>query len=76
MQMASVITQVDGASFNPSTSRKARKSCQGQPLFRIDARPYQNAYDQAMAMLARDSATWVNAQANAVRTKSRCSPRR
>ena len=41
----------------------------GQPLFHIDPRPYQNAYDQAVAVLARDSATWVNAKVNSDRYK-------
>lgn len=34
----------------------------GQPLFDIDARPFDAALHQAEAVLARDTATWQNAQ--------------
>jgi multidrug efflux system membrane fusion protein len=34
----------------------------GQPLFGIDPRPYRNAYDAALAVLARDSATEAHAK--------------
>ena len=55
MQSVSVTPQVDGiilsVDFQEGDEVRA-----GQPLFHIDSRPYQNAYDQAVAVLARDSA--------------------
>lgn len=68
MQTASVIAQVDGI-VQSVDFREGQDVRAGQPLFHIDPRPYQNAYAQAVAVLARDSATWRNAQANAERYK-------
>src|SRR5689334_1793987 len=56
IQSASVASQVDGIITNVlfQEGQEVRK---GQPLFQIDPRPYRNAYEQAIATLARDSAT-------------------
>jgi membrane fusion protein, multidrug efflux system len=43
---------------------------QGQPLFSIDPRPFQATLQQAEAVLARDTATWQNAQDQAARLES------
>ena len=55
MQTAAVVPQVDGiilaVDFQEGDEVRA-----GQPLFRIDARPYENAYEQSLAVLGRDSA--------------------
>src|SRR5579884_293129 len=68
LQTAVVTPQVDGivTSVDFQEGQEVRV---GQPLFHIDARPYQNAYDQAVAVLARDSASWANAKTNADRYK-------
>ncbi len=42
----------------------------GQPLFSIDAGPFKASLQQAEAVLARDSATWQNAQAQQSRIDS------
>ena len=68
MQSVAVTSQVDGI-VEAVDFQEGQDVRQGQPLFHIDARPYRNAYDQALAVLARDSANWVNAQANADRYK-------
>jgi multidrug efflux system membrane fusion protein len=68
LQSAAVVPQVDGI-IQSVDFQEGQEVQQGQPLFHIDPRPYQNAYSQALAVLARDSATWRNAQANAERTK-------
>jgi multidrug efflux pump subunit AcrA (membrane-fusion protein) len=69
MQSASLLSQVDGiiTSVEFAEGQEVRA---GQPLFRIDPRPYQNTYAQAGAVLARDSATYRNALANADRSKT------
>ncbi len=55
MQTAAVVPQVDGiilaVDFHEGDEVRA-----GQPLFHIDTRPYENAYEQSLAVLARDSA--------------------
>lgn len=56
MQTASVVSQVDGIVTDVLFS-EGQDVAKGQPLFRIDARPYQASYDQAVAVLARDRAT-------------------
>jgi membrane fusion protein, multidrug efflux system len=43
---------------------------QGEPLFSLDARPFQAALRQAEAVLARDTATLQNAQAQLTRNQS------
>jgi multidrug efflux pump subunit AcrA (membrane-fusion protein) len=68
LQSAAVVPQVDGIILSVDF-QEGQEVQQGQPLFHIDPRPYQNAYAQAQAVLARDSANWRNAQANAERTK-------
>lgn len=68
LQSAAVVPQVDGI-IQSVDFQEGQEVQQGQALFHIDPRPYQNAYAQALAVLARDSATWRNAQANAERTK-------
>src|ERR1051325_2063876 len=59
---ANVLAQVDGliqsVDFNEGDEVRA-----GQELFHIDRRPYQNAYEQAQAVLARDSVNAVRARA-------------
>jgi len=61
MQTANVVSQVDGIIL--SVDFKEGDEVQaGQPLFHIDARPYQNAYAQAVAVLARDSANAAHAK--------------
>jgi membrane fusion protein, multidrug efflux system len=42
----------------------------GQPLFQIDPRPFQAAYDQAKGQLARDRATLANAKVDLARYQS------
>jgi multidrug efflux pump subunit AcrA (membrane-fusion protein) len=66
LQTVSVLPQVDGI-IQSVDFQEGQEVGKGQSLFHIDARPYQNAYDQAVATLARDSATWENAKANSDR---------
>ena len=68
MQSASVTAQVDGI-VESVDFQEGQEVRQGQPLFHVDPRPYQNAFAQAAAVLARDSANWMNARANAERYK-------
>ncbi len=62
MQTANVVSQVDGiilsVDFQEGDEVRA-----GQPLFHIDPRPYQNAYNASLAVLARDSANAAHAKA-------------
>jgi multidrug efflux pump subunit AcrA (membrane-fusion protein) len=62
VQTASVVPQVDGiitsVDFHEGDQVRA-----GQPLFHIDSRPYQNAYDASLAVAARDSANAAHANA-------------
>ena len=61
MQSAAVVSQVEGiilsVDFQEGDEVRA-----GQPLFHIDPRPYRNAYDQTLAVLARDSANAAHAK--------------
>lgn len=59
-QLANVAPQVDGV-ITRVDFREGDDVTRGQPLFQIEPRPYQAAYDQAVAALARDSATAENA---------------
>ncbi len=59
-QLANVAPQVDGV-ITRVDFREGDDVTRGQPLFQIEPRPYQAAYDQALAALARDSATAENA---------------
>jgi len=68
LQSASVLSQVDGIVLSVDF-QEGQDVRAGQALFHIDPRPYQNTYSQVMAVLARDSATFKNATANAERTK-------
>jgi multidrug efflux pump subunit AcrA (membrane-fusion protein) len=60
LQTASVLPQVDGI-ITSVDFEEGQDVSAGQPLFHIDARPYKNAYDNALAVLARDSASAANA---------------
>ena len=56
VQTVSVTPQVDGI-IQSVDFQEGQEVRTGQPLFHIEPRPYQNAYNQAVAVLARDSAT-------------------
>src|SRR5690349_11774641 len=60
MQSVSVTPQVDGIIMSVDF-QEGEEVRAGQALFHIDSRPYQNAYDQALAVLARDSANFSQA---------------
>ena len=62
MQTAAVAPQVDGIILDVDFS-EGQEVSKGQVLFHLDPRPYQAAFDQATATLARDKATAVYAQA-------------
>jgi len=66
IQTAAVASQVDGIITSVSF-QEGQEVAKGQALFQIDERPYRNAYDVAVATLARDSATWSNAQKEVTR---------
>jgi multidrug efflux pump subunit AcrA (membrane-fusion protein) len=66
MQTAQVASQVDGI-IRRVAFREGEDVQQGQLLFEIDPIPYRAAYEQAVANLARDKATLINAQAEVVR---------
>ena len=66
IQTAAVAAQVDGIITNV-LFQEGQEVSKGQPLFEVDQRPYRNAYDQALATLSRDSATWANAQKQVTR---------
>jgi len=68
MQSVAVTAQVDGI-VQSVDFQEGQDVQQGQALFHIDPRPYRNTYEQTLAVLARDSANWINAQANAERYK-------
>lgn len=61
LQTATVAPQVDGI-VTQVTFREGQEVAAGQILFRIEPSPYLAAYRQALAALARDSATAVNAR--------------
>jgi multidrug efflux system membrane fusion protein len=69
MQSVAVTPQVDGV-IKSVDFQEGQEVVAGQALFHIDSRPYENAYNQARAVLARDSANWANARANADRYKA------
>ena len=62
MASTAITPQVDGIVQRVSF-REGQEVSKGQELFAIDARPYQAAFDQARAALARDKATADNAKA-------------
>jgi multidrug efflux system membrane fusion protein len=61
MQSVAISPQVDGI-IQAVSFEEGQEVTQGQVLFRIDPRPYRNAYDLAAAALTRDSLTAANAQ--------------
>ncbi len=56
LQSATVAAQVDGLVTEVAFS-EGQDVSKGQVLFRIDARPYQAAYQQSLAALARDKSS-------------------
>ncbi|HEY4129235.1 MAG TPA: efflux RND transporter periplasmic adaptor subunit, partial [Gemmatimonadaceae bacterium] len=68
VQTVAVTPQVDGI-ITSVDFQEGQEVREGTPLFHIDARPYQNAYNQAVAVLVRDSASWANAKSTADRYK-------
>ncbi len=66
IQSANVTAQVDGIVTHVAF-KEGQEVRKGQVLFQIEARPYQNAYDQALAAYRRDSATAANAAAQQAR---------
>lgn len=61
IQTAGVASQVDGI-VRRVAFREGQEVRQGQLLFEIDPIPYRAAYNQALAKLASDKATLLNAQ--------------
>jgi multidrug efflux system membrane fusion protein len=61
LQSVAVTPQVDGI-ITSVDFQEGQEVRAGQPLFHIDPRPYQNAYEQALAVLQRDSAMAANAK--------------
>ncbi len=68
VQTVAVTPQVDGI-ITSVDFQEGGEVREGQALFHIDSRPYQNAYNQAVAVLVRDSASWANAKTTADRYK-------
>src|SRR4029077_7705849 len=66
IQSAAVAAQVDGI-ITKVFFQEGQEVTLGQPLFQIDARPYANAYEQALAARTRDSATAANAKKEVTR---------
>ena len=66
MQTVAVEPQVSGTIVKV-TFREGQTVAAGDVLFQIDPRPYQAALAQARAMVARDRATALNAEAEAKR---------
>ena len=60
IQSAAVSSQVNGIVTHVAF-REGQEVTKGQVLFQVDPRPYQNAYEQALAAFERDSATAANA---------------
>jgi multidrug efflux system membrane fusion protein len=61
LQSVAVTPQVDGIILSVDF-QEGQEVRAGQPLFHIDPRPYQNAYEQAQAILQRDSSMAANAK--------------
>lgn len=61
LQIAVVMPQVDGI-VTRVAFQEGQEVSHGQVLFQIEPRPYQAAYEQAVAILARDSAVAANAR--------------
>ncbi len=68
LQTVAVTSQDDGLILTVDFA-EGQEVRQGQSLFHLDPRPYQNAYDQAVAVFGRDSATWAYAREEADRYK-------
>lgn len=66
LQTAAVSPQVDGIVLKVDFE-EGQEVRAGQPLFHIDPRPYQNALEQSVAILARDSANATHAKEEADR---------
>jgi membrane fusion protein, multidrug efflux system len=66
IQSAAVTAQVDGI-VTRVAFQEGQEVTKGQVLFQIDPRPYQNAYEEAVAALQRDSASAANAAAQVAR---------
>ena len=62
IQSAAVSSQVDGI-VTRVAFREGQEVTRGQLLFEVDPRPYENAYQQSLAVFERDSATAANAAA-------------
>lgn len=69
VQAANVAAQVAGI-IRRVAFQEGQDVTKGQVLFEIDPRPYQAAYQQALAALARDRATANNAERDAQRYAS------
>jgi multidrug efflux system membrane fusion protein len=69
VQAANVASQVAGI-IRRVAFQEGQDVTKGQVLFEIDPRPYQAAYQQALATLARDRATANNAERDAQRYAS------
>lgn len=65
-QTALVSAQVDGI-ITSVAFHEGQDVGRGEPLFQIESRLYQAAYQQALAVLARDQATAENARLEAAR---------
>ena len=61
LQSAAVASQVDGI-ITDVLFQEGQEVNKGQVLFKIDPRPYEATYRQVQAALARDRATFDNAQ--------------
>jgi multidrug efflux system membrane fusion protein len=68
-QLAQVAPQVDGI-ITHVDFREGDDVTRGQALFQIEPSPYQAAYEQALAALARDSATAENDEREVFRYNS------
>jgi multidrug efflux system membrane fusion protein len=66
LQTATVSPQVDGI-ITEVNFAEGDEVTKGQVLFHLDPRPYQAAYDQAVAALARDKATAAYAATESAR---------
>ncbi|HUX32291.1 MAG TPA: efflux RND transporter periplasmic adaptor subunit [Gemmatimonadaceae bacterium] len=62
IQAAAVSAQVNGI-VTRVAFREGQEVTKGQVLFQVDPRPYENAYQQALAAFRRDSASAANADA-------------
>jgi membrane fusion protein, multidrug efflux system len=66
LQSVSVSSQVEGI-IQRVAFKEGQNVVKGQVLFQVDTRPYQAAYRQALATLARDKANAENARAEMAR---------